>query len=287
VRGPAILARSLSQPSERPDKFGNRWQYHPRSDRHSKIACWATLFDLIKSCALFREHIETSAIGFGINHEMRDFRANKKKNLDLVISTPGTGEIGFKGSETFVDLVAAYGIELTNEERRQLARYPELRRRPVGTVHLALEAKATMTEHVKALPRLHDELNSSHLTVHGSSDFAIAAGFTMVNLAATFVSPTRNLRCLSEAAPTVTNHRQPRVTERTLEKIREIPRRTNVGEVGFDAIGIVVIELANDGSPAVIVNSPPAPRPSDLFHYDQMIRRIQSTYEGRFANLLT
>ena len=55
--------------------------------------------------------------------------------------------------------------------------------------------------------------------------------------------------------------------------------------VGFDAIGIVVVELANDGAPATLVQDPPAPPPSDIFHYDQMIRRIQSLYEGRFADL--
>jgi uncharacterized RmlC-like cupin family protein len=39
----------------------------------------------------------------------------------------------------------------------------------VGAVLIALEAKACMTAHVKALPRLYDELNSSHQCVHGSS----------------------------------------------------------------------------------------------------------------------
>ena len=76
-----------------------------------------------------------------------------------------------------------------------------------------------MTAHGKALPRLHDELNSSHLTIHGASDYAIAAAFALVNAAATFVSP-------------------------------------------------------------------PAPSASDIFHYEQMVRRIQSIHEGRFANLL-
>ncbi len=39
VYGPEILARYLSTPGD-PDKHGNAWQYHPRSDRHSKVGCW-------------------------------------------------------------------------------------------------------------------------------------------------------------------------------------------------------------------------------------------------------
>ena len=42
-----------------------------------------------------------------------------------------------------------------------------------------------------------------------------------------------------------------------------------------------------DPSNLDLTPDPRAPPPADLFHYDQMIRRIQSTYEGRFANLLT
>lgn len=285
MRGPHILVRSLSHRAKKPDGRGNRWQYHPRSDRHSKLACWATLFDLMGCCPLFRSHVEAGAIGFGINHRMQDFRTAKKKDMDLVISTVGTERLRGKTRRSFEELVEHYGVDLNDDERRTLDSYPPLRRVPVGTVHLALEAKATMTEHTKALPRLHDELNSSHLTIHGSSDFAIAAGFAMVNLAVTFVSPTRDPHNLPEAPSTVTTHKQPRDAERTITKIREIPRRTNTGEVGFDAIGIVVVELSNDGTPATLVEGPPAPPPADIFHYDQMIRRIQSLYEGRFANL--
>ena len=286
MRGPHILVRSLSHRAKQPDQHGNQWQYHPRSDRHSKIACWFALFDLMGCCPLFRSHVKAGVIGFGVNHKMQDFRTAQKKRLDLVISTPGTEQPRGATPQAFDELAKHYGVDLSDDERRELDSYPPLRRVSVGTVHLALEAKATMTEHLSALPRLHDELNSSHLTIHGSSDFAIAAGFAMVNLAASFVSPTRNLRDLSNVSPFVTMHAQPKDAERTITKIREIPRRANVGETGFDALGIVVVELSNDGLPATLVEGPPAPSSEDIFHYDQMIRRIQSLYEGRFANLL-
>ena len=37
-----------------------------------------------------------------------------------------------------------------------------------------------MTAHTRALPRLYDELNSSHLCVHGASRQALAIGFVVI-----------------------------------------------------------------------------------------------------------
>lgn len=280
--GPEILARSMSTPRIT-DRYGNVWQYHSRSDQHSKVACWALLFDLLHHCPLLRQHIAAKKIGFGINHEMRDFKNNRSKYLDLVICTPGA--VAEDDAVDFVELAAQYHVELTSAQQTQLATYPLLPRVPVGSVHLALEAKAAMTEHIKALPRLFDELNSSHLAIHGSADFAIAAGFAVVNYSATFISPDRNKAALKSHAPVVTKHVQPRATERTIKKLEEIPRRTHGGAEGFDALGIVVLELKNDGSPVAIVTDPPAPAPADVWYYDQMIRRIASLYANKFGNV--
>ena len=280
--GPQILARSLSV-AVVADSFGNRWQYHSRSDRHSKVACWALLFDLLRESPVLAEQARRGAIGFGINHEMRDFRTNRKKNLDLVICTQGSDAL-VRDSQ-FRALAEEYCIQLTEAEKMALDDLPRLRRYPVGSVHLALEAKACMTAHIKALPRLYDELNSSHAAIHGSADFAIAAGFVMVNLGQTFVSPDRNKHGLSRIPPDISNHAQPKATERTIAKLQEIPRRTQTNTEGFDALGIVVVRMANDGSPVTLVTEPPAPGPADLWHYEQLIRRLASLYATKFANL--
>ena len=283
--GPEILARSMSVPSV-VDTQGNHWQYHSRSDQHSKVACWALLFDLMHHCPLLVQHIGLGKAGFGINHEMRDFTNNRKKDLDLVLCTPGTQAMNAKKDKTnFRGLVEQYKIKLSAAQKAQLTGYPELRRVPVGSVHLALEAKAAMTEHIKALPRLFDELNSSHLAIHGSAEFAIAAGFAIVNYAATFISPDRNKVDLKHHKPVITTHNQPKATERTLEKLEEIPRRTQSGTEGFDALGIVVLKLQNDGTPVRIITAPPAPTIGDVWHYDQMIRRIASLYANKFGNV--
>jgi hypothetical protein len=281
VYGTEILARSLSKPTVT-DMYGNPWQYHSRSDTHSKIACWALLFDLLQTCPLLRDHVRAGKVGFGINHEMRDFKTARKKNLDLVLCTPGTGD---SDGLDFASLADSYHVILTAAERDILTGLPPLRRMPVGSVHVALEAKACMTEHIKALPRLYDELNSSHLAIHGSADFAIAAGFAVVNIATTFVSPGRNKYHVADGNFQVTSHRQPDVTTRTIEKLKEIPRRTQSGVEGFDALGIVVLEMRNDGSPVLVGSYAPAPTAGDVWHYDQMIRRISSLYATKFGNV--
>lgn len=280
--GPEILVRSMSKPSV-VDQSGNHWQYHSRSDQHSKVACWALLFDLLHYCPLLAQHVAAGKVGFGINHEMRDFKNNRKKYLDLVICTPGSRQEN--GHASFHELVPQYDMRLSASQKKQLAAYPEMKRVTVGSVHLALEAKAAMTEHVKALPRLFDELNSSHLAIHGSADYAIAAGFALVNFASTFVSVDRNKASLPGHAKLVTKHTQPNATERTIKKLEEIPRRTQGGVEGFDALGIVVIDLRNDGTPVTIVTQPPAPAPNDVWYYDQMIRRIASLYAAKFGNV--
>jgi hypothetical protein len=283
VNGPDILVRSLSA-AYRADQYGNSWQYHSRSDRHSKIACWGILFDLLVESELLRRHVTLGKVTFGVNHEMSDFKTMRKKNLDLVVARPGT-KLGGQAPLDFASLALRYGVLLTAEQSPKLQELPRFEGGPVGSVLLALEAKACMTEHMKARPRLYDELNSSHLTIHGAAEQAIAAGLVMVNAATTFISPDRNKFNMATTGPVVTRHKQPVAAELVIEKIREMPRRTRPNEEGFDAIGIVVVDCRNDGSPIGLVSAPPAPGPANDYHYDQMIRRIRQKYEVLFANI--
>lgn len=279
MHGPTILVRTLTK-TKVSDRYQNSWQYHSRSDRHSKIACWGVIFDLLASTPLLRRHVEAGIVYFGINHEMRDFVHDRKKNLDLVLCTPN----GPATSETLASIAEGYGIDLTPEEQVTFAKLPLLARAPVGSVLMALEAKACMTAHQRALPRLYDELNSSHLTVHGASDEAIAVAFTMVNVAETYLSPDLNKKNrLSD--PEWSRHKQPRDAQLAIDKIRQLPRRSRVGDVGYDAISIVVIDMANDGSPVRSVEVPPAPTKGDIYNYEGMIARLSGIYATRFKDL--
>jgi hypothetical protein len=48
------------------------------------VACWGVLFDLLLESELLRSHFGDGTLAFGVNHEMRDFKQNRKKNLDSV-----------------------------------------------------------------------------------------------------------------------------------------------------------------------------------------------------------
>jgi hypothetical protein len=278
MHGADILVRTLSVPA--PVGSGGLWQYHSRSDRHSKVACWGILFDLLRHCPLLVERVKQGGVGFGINHEMTDFKQDRKKRLDLVVCTPGSGRPNGP-ARTFVSLAEEYAIVLDKAERKALAGVSDVPIVPVGSVQIALEAKACMTEHVKAKPRLHDELNSSHLTIHGDTEKAIAVGFIMVNLAEEFVSPGRQSGAKRDV---INRHRQPDVTEQVIHRVKDLPRRSDPEGNGFDALSIVVVDCANDGSPVKLVTAPPAPPPGDTFHYGQMIHRLANLYGARFPH---
>ena len=285
MNGPYLVARTMSVPSIR-DEHGNLWQYHSRSDRHSKVACWATMFDLLQHSALLRRHVADGTVAFGVNHEFADFRTRRKKKLDLVIHRPGSTIDGRLG-RSFTDLGRSLTLELDDTERAALAALPMLREAPVGTVLMALEAKACMTKHVGSGPRLYDELNSSHLTVHGAADQAIAVAFVMVNASRTFISPDSNRRPIGEGQPPpkITPLRQPDATQFILGKVSELPTRSRPGHEGYDAIGIVVIDCPNDGSTVSVVVGSSAPTANDLFSYDSMVRRVANQYDFFNSNL--
>ncbi|MEO5322250.1 hypothetical protein PV773_02900 [Mesorhizobium sp. CC13] len=277
--GPTILARTLSSTTRR-DRYGNHWQYHSRSDHHSKVACWGVVFDLLATTPLLRRHVDAGVVCFGINHEMRDFVHDRKKNLDLVLCTPS----GIATDETLSSITRGYEIELTQTEQAVLNDLPRLVRAPVGSVIMALEAKACMTAHQRALPRLYDELNSSHLTVHGASEQAIAVGFTMVNVSSRYLSPDLNKKNRA-TDPEWSQHKQPRDAQIAVDKIKQLPRRSKVGDVGYDALSIVVVDMPNDGAPVRLINDPPAPQSGEIYHYDTMIARLSGIYATRFKDL--
>jgi hypothetical protein len=137
VDGPEIVALTVSVPSIE-DRFGNVWQYHSRSDYHSKVACWAILFDLMRESSVLRRHVQDDKVIFGLNHEMQDFRTGRKKNLDLVVARHGNGG---ETTRTFADMAADLAIQLTPTQRAALGTLPTLYVGPVGAVLIALEAK--------------------------------------------------------------------------------------------------------------------------------------------------
>ncbi len=230
---------------------------------------------------LLRRHVEEGKVVLGVNHEMRDFATGRKKDLDLVIARPA-GPVP-PVHRSLRSLALDYGVPLSASELGLLESLPEFPVAPVGAVLVALEAKAAMTAHIKALPRLYDELNSSHVCVHGASAQALAIAYVQINAATRFASSVTNNRALDKYPLEYTEHKQPGDTERVVTKIRELPRRTRQADNGFDGIGITVLDFANDGGPVSIVNGKPAPLANESDNYDRMIERMANEYDTRFV----
>lgn len=290
MRGLEILARTMSRPRLMKKTDPCPWQYHPRSDHHSKVACWGVMFDLMLASELMREHVGEGRIAFGINHVLVDHTNGRRKNLDLVVCRPSVAVDAVRGKKakspaTFAQLATQFGLELTVEDTIALDALPTLNRRTVGSVLIALEAKAAMTEFAKARPRLYDELQSSHTVVHGDTDSAIAIGLALINSAERFISPTKN-PCIAWGAPrTESTHEQPRQLQLTIDKIRSLPRREAPGKAGFDAIAAVALECRNDGeSPVTITDraGSGAVDDRDVLSYATMINRTVGNYASRF-----
>lgn len=280
MHGPEIVASTLS--IERPfGKDGTFLQYHSRSDHHSKVACWAVAFDMLSTSSLLREHVAAGKATIGVNHRMQDFKLRRKKDLDLVIARPASNAPDAPTGKTLAELATRLQIRLTPEQISLFEAMPSVTAAPVGAVMVALEAKACMTEHRKSESRLFDELNSSQQTVHGAADQAVAVALAMVNIAAVFTSPGRQT---AGDPAVVTQHQQPEAAAGVVAKLRELPRRSGPGDDGFDAMGIMVVDLRNDGSRVDIETEPPAPQPGEDDSYEAMVMRASSLYDYRFAS---
>jgi hypothetical protein len=232
---------------------------------------------------LLRTHALNNRVAFGINHEMADFVTGRRKNLDLVVCTPRSGLPS--GHEiTFGGLVGSYDIGLTSSELRELNALPRLQLRPVGDVLLALEAKACMTAHVKAAPRLFDELSSASQCINGGAPNAIAVGCVLINTSPMFLSSDRNKRAPSETGRVFSHDAQPTSYQKALETARRLTVRGFATEHGFDAIGVTMLSGVNDGTPYALAPSPPALVSSDPLNYERMIHRVSGLYDSRFLN---
>jgi hypothetical protein len=237
------------------------------------------MFDLIQRCSLLRDHVSAGKVAFGINHELRDFKQNRKKNLDLVLCT-GHDRI----VSTFEEYGAHNGVVLEPGEKAALDSLPVFHRASVSNVLVALEAKACMTEHSKALPRLHDELSSSHQTIHGDTGGAIAAGYVLINCADTFVSPDRNRRKIRRGKADTNIHKQPAIALKTLEAMMKLPRRSHDQEHGFDAFGISMLHCCNDGTPVVIDTVANSQVPN-IVTYASLVQRLAHLYATKFSGI--
>ena len=278
--GPDILAQTLTVPAWTGAKDPKLWQYHSRGTRHSITPCWGVLFDLLGASAVLREHVLTGKVVFGLDHKMHDFAADRPKNLDLVIARPSSD--GGRTGKTFRDLPELHNIELSDHQKTVLHSLPNPEEGPVGAALLALEAKAMFTAYGKSYPRFYDELNSSHRAIHGSSNNALAVGLAIINVADHFISPIKNPDYPVTGVAEISPHNQPKDALGAIEKVRQLPRRTSDDGVGYEGLGIVLVDCVNDGSPVTIADQPQVP---DNYRYDRMVTRMANEYDVRFRHI--
>lgn len=272
MRGPTILARSMSIPTRRGKEDAHAWQYHSQSDSHSKVACWTLLFDLLLECDVVRSAAEQGRLGFRINHMMI---GPINKTLDLVLTVVPTTQEQVQ-RRTFAELVDALGVVLDSEDCAALAGLPtffEDRRDDVSEVAVAVEAKACMTAHVSALPRLHAEILATGYLAKRATPRCITVLHSLVNAAPIFHTVKGK----------VNKHKQPEDALRVVQMLKlAVPTSSDTREYGYDCVGTTVVDCRNDGSPVLVIDGDPAPSAiDDRTHYSRMVRSLCSEFRSR------
>lgn len=269
--GTGILVRTLSVPTQR-GRSRRAWQYHPRSDVHSKIACWTLLLDCLLGCDALYDDACAGRIGFAINYQMV---GPINKTLDVVLlrvprnRKPGTTR------RTFLEVGLHYGIVLTPEELMQLTELGSVfedSHEDVSEVAVAVEAKACMTKHVGALPRLHAEILATGYLAKRAAPQCTVVSYTLVNAASTFLSESKTEKM-----------RQPESAAAVLQMLdTAVPLcRDHQGLLGYDAVGALSIVCRNDDSPVVLATGAGAPSTTSQIHYERMLRQICAAYRSR------
>jgi len=244
------------------------------------------MFDLLQHCSLLQTHVAADKVGFGINHAVLNIATGKSKNLDLVIQRINTSDppqANLDGPNNFAELGDFLGMELTRQELSILYSLPKVKllKLPDAPVLLALETKATMTEHGKARPRLFDEFNSSHSLVHSSSANAISAGWSIINTSPNFVSPLRNPFPVGAMNDTITVHK-PKAAENLARALTRLPIATSTNPIGFDALGFSMVSCANDGTPMTKDTTSYVPRGMGYSHF---LSNLEQLYSTRFSHI--
>jgi hypothetical protein len=222
--------------------------YHPRSDKHSNVLAQAIVDDLVQFCPKIREKASKGQIVYDLNFTLRAGTADW--NVDLVFGPP------------------ALGNPTLPAERLILREAP-------SNVEIAIEIKAVMTEHRKAVKNRKRDLEAHHEHVHNYNASAIAGGVLVLNASPTFRSPLR---------PQLTSHRDPDALVRhCVDQFRAVATRGGPTGYGLEAKCAIIVEVDNVNlSKACYTTTSPAISQGDPLHYDSFIRTVCDHYSRRF-----
>ena len=222
--------------------------YHPRSDKHSNVLAQAIVDDLVQYCSRIGERARAGQIVYDLNFQLRAGTADW--NVDLVLGSPALGA----GPPAATEVIA---------------------RACPATVQIAIELKAVMTEHRKAVKNRKRDLEAHHEHVHNYNNQTVAGGVLIINAAKTFRSPLRD---------GVTTHRDPgKLVAHCINELRSVATRGGSTGYGLEAKCAIVVDVDNQNfTKACYVTTAPAIPVGDPLHYDAFIRTICEQYTRRF-----
>ena len=197
--------------------------YHSRSDKHSNSLARAIVDDLIRHCPLICQRAAAGELVYSLNFTLPHGTADW--NVDLVFGPP---EFETNPPESGTPILE----------------------RPPATVQIAIEIKAVMTEHRKAVKNRKRNLEAHHEHVHNYNSLAVAGGVLVVDAAPTFQSPLRD---------EPTTHRNPdKLIEHCLAELRSVAARGGSTGYGLEAACAIVVNMSNDPSlpPAYLTKAP-------------------------------
>lgn len=223
--------------------------YHPRSDKHSNALAEGIVADLLEHCEPIARAAREGRLVYDLNFDLRAGSADW--NVDLVLGAPQLGE---------PPSTPESGIA----------------RQPPASVEIAIELKAVMTEHRKAVRNRKRDLEAHHEHVHNYGRQVIAGGVLVINAAEKFRSPLR-----SDA----TTHKRPTaLVEHCVDQLRSVATRGGATGYGLEAKCAVVVSHDNiDSAHTRFVSDRPAPTIGDPLHYDSFIRTICQLHRERFG----
>lgn len=222
--------------------------YNSRSDKHSNALAQAILDDLITHCPKVRAKAAAGALVYDLNFTL--IAAHSEWNVDLVLGAPPLG-----------NAPPEPGTAIT-------------RMRP-SSVEVAVELKAVMTEHRKAVKNRKRDLEAHHEHVHNYNNQTVAGGVLIINAAPTFKSILR-------LGPTT--HRNPsKLVEHCISELRSVATRGGPTGYGLEARCAVVVDMDNINlATTCYLDRPPAPQVGHPLHYDAFVQALCAHYSSRF-----
>lgn len=159
---------------------------------------------------------------------------------------------------------------------------PNSAKGPEDAPLFTLESTTTFAEFHKSYLRFYGELNSSHRTILGSSNNALAVRLAIVKVVEQSISPLKNPDLPLDRDVQYPEHRQSDGAQDDINMVEQLSRRTpNEGD-GHEELGTIPTDHPNDGSKVTLATESPVP---DKCRYDNTVFRTVNEYDIHLRNI--